>query len=105
MLLALYDVRMPGNVGFYFHCLLQVAAFDFIDTDVIYTDLLDGRTTEPYTYNFGIMGLDSMWFLNNMGSMSIIMFLSPLLFLVSPGLYYFESRSSHVRHLRKYLLQ
>ena len=96
---------MPGNVGLYFHCLLQVAAFEFIDTDALYYDLLDGHTTEPYSYNFEMMGLDSMWIMNNMGLMSIFMLLSPLLFLVSPGLYYFESRSSHIRRFRRYLRQ
>ena len=75
---------MPANAGIYFNCLMQVAAFEFFETDDLFYDLNYGYETEPLTTNFGTIGFDSMWFLNNMSSMGILMVLFPLIFLISP---------------------
>ena len=75
---------MPANAGIYFNCLMQIAAFDFWETEEFYSEVLDGYETEPYTKNFGIIGFESMWFLNNMGLMGIVLLLVPLIFLIRP---------------------
>ena len=76
---------MPANAGIFFHVLMQIAAFEFYDTDDVYRDLI-GKETEPLSPNFGVSGLQSMWFIPNLGTMGIfaagIPFIYPLLSLL-----------------------
>ena len=98
----LLRINMPANVGVYFNCLMQIAAFDFWETEEFYYEVLDGYETEPYTRNFGIIGFESMWFINNMGLMGIIILLLPLIFLIRPLLARCDD-NMHVNRLRSFL--
>ena len=60
---------------------MQIAAFEFIDTDDWYARLIN-KETRPLTPNFGVMGFDSMWFVNNMGSMGVLTLLVPIIYLL-----------------------
>ena len=72
---------MPANTGLFFNVLMQIAAFEFLDTDDWYQRLIN-KETKPLTENFGIMGFDSMWFINNMGSMGVLTLFIPIIYLL-----------------------
>ena len=84
VLFPLYRISMPANAGIYFNVLMQVAAFDFFDTDEWYYDMKMGYEIEPHSPNFGVMGFDSIWFMNNMGSMGMIITFATVIYFIQP---------------------
>ena len=91
---------MPANAGIYYNVLMQVAAFEFFDTDDWYFKLLLGRTSDAISSNFSVIGFDSGWFINNMGSLGLLMVLSPLIYLMSPMTECCRARTSLIKTRR-----
>ena len=52
--------------------------------DTIYAKMLDGRETEAFSTNFALIGFESMWFINNLGTLGVILMLIPMVFLIRP---------------------
>ena len=62
---------MPANAQIFFNQINKIASFDIIDMDPIINKLLNLNETEPLNANFEAIGFQSMYFLNNMGSLTI----------------------------------
>ena len=59
---------MPANAQIFFNQINKIASFDIIDMDPIINKLVNLNETEPLNANFEAI---SMYFLNNMGSLTI----------------------------------
>lgn len=61
---------------------MQIASFDILPTDSFYDEFFDIAETEAINQNFDNLGFNSMFFLYNMGSLSIAWFVIPVLIIV-----------------------
>ena len=66
-----FDLEMPANVQIFFNQINKVASFDLINIDPLINKVLNLNETEPINANFEALGFQSMFFLNNMGSLII----------------------------------
>jgi hypothetical protein len=62
---------MPANAQMFFNQINKIASFDIIDLDPFINKVLNLNETEPFNANFRAIGFNSMFFLNNMGSLLI----------------------------------
>ena len=62
---------MPANAQMFFSQINKIASFDIIDIDPIINKVLNLNETEPVNANFEAIGFQSIYFLNNMGSLII----------------------------------
>ena len=62
---------MPANVQMFFKQINKIASFDIINLDPLINKVLKLNETEPINANFYAIGFQSMYFLNNMGSLTI----------------------------------
>ena len=80
---------------------MQIAAFEVMDMDDSYTRL-SGETTDPLSDNFGVIGFNSMYFVNNMGTMGLTMAIIPLVYVIRPLLLPFK-KQRHIAQVRRKL--
>jgi hypothetical protein len=66
-----FHVQMPANAQLFFNQINEIASFDMIDTNPLINQILKLNATEPMNANFNAIGFESMYFLNNMGSLII----------------------------------
>ena len=66
-----FDLKMPANVQMLFNKINKIASFNIINIDPLINKVLNLNKTEPLNDNFEAIGLPSMFFLNNMGSLII----------------------------------
>jgi hypothetical protein len=71
VLMPCFDLQMPANVQIFFNEINQIASFDIINIDPLINRVLNLNETEPINHNFEAIGLQSIFFLNNMGSLMI----------------------------------
>ena len=62
---------MPANAQMFFNQINKIASFDIIDLDPFINKALNLNKTEPMNENFAAIGFNSMYFMNNMGSLII----------------------------------
>lgn len=62
---------MPANAQMFFKQINHIASFDIIDVNPLIKKALSLNETEPMNANFEAIGFQSMYFLNNMGSLTI----------------------------------
>ena len=62
---------MPANAQMFFSQINKIASFDIIDIDPFINKVLNLNETEPVNANFEAIGFQSIYFLNNMGSLII----------------------------------
>ena len=77
---------MPANAGMFFNQLTAIAAFDIIETNEFLNDLLDLLPKEPVNEKFETIGLETVYFMNNLGTFVIVLALKALLVLLWIGL-------------------
>jgi len=65
----LLSVILPANTGLLFDELMKIAAFDFIETTPFLERLLSLGQTEPVNQNFEALGFESLYVLQNLGSL------------------------------------
>ena len=65
----------------YFQKLMQIAAFDVIETDSFFNMLLSLPPTDPVNEQFQALGFESVYFINNMGSIFLV-FISLLILMI-----------------------
>jgi hypothetical protein len=71
VLMPCFDLQMPANVQMFFNQINQIASFDIININPLINTVLHLNETEPMNPNFEAIGLQSIFFLNNMGSLMI----------------------------------
>jgi hypothetical protein len=81
-MLPLCKVILPSNASTFFKSIFQIAAFDFYDMTDIINSLLNLQPTKPFNENFEDLGFDSLYFLNNMGTMIFFWIIYPVFLLV-----------------------
>ena len=94
ILLALIKSNIPANAHMFFVRLTNIAAFDFADSgeaifgpdfpefDDMINYSLDLPPSEPYNQNFEASRIESIYFINNLGSFYFILMVYFLLYLV-----------------------
>ena len=60
---------------------MKIAAFDIIETDGIYDTILDLPPSKPLSPNFESVGLESIFIIYNMGSITLIALLIPFIMM------------------------
>jgi hypothetical protein len=68
MLLGLMGVQMPANAQTFFKIIVDIASFDFFDTEDMINNLLDLEEKEPYKMHLKDAGFSSAYFLVNIGT-------------------------------------
>ena len=77
---------MPANAGMLFDSLSQIAGYDFVDIGDFADEFLNLLPTGPLNEKFESVGLESLYFINNLGTLgfAIAFYLSlALIILVS----------------------
>ncbi len=83
---------MPPNAGGFFKLIMNLAAFNILPTQTFYDTYLPPPPTDgPLNDNFNSLGLGSMYFLKNLGSMIIGLVSLPVLFTIVIVLKYLKN--------------
>ena len=69
--MPLFKTNIPANAGLFFKQIMQIAAFDIIEISEPLDKLLDLEPTDPINENFEAVGFESVYLLNNMGTLAI----------------------------------
>ena len=75
VLIPLFNIILPANASSFYHKLMEIAAFDYYETNELLNDMLNLEPTGPVNINFEMLGLESLYFMNNMGT-QILFYLS-----------------------------
>ena len=83
-MMPLFQVAIPANAGMFFAQMMQIAAFEVIDTKPYLDKYLNLQPTDPLNANFEAIGLESVYFLHNLGTLSLafVFFVATVLFSV-----------------------
>ena len=85
VMMPLFKVILPGNVQAFFNQIFKIASFDIVEVGPYINSILHLNDTEPLNQNFDALGFNSMYFLNNLGTLLlgfILYFLSIALHLI-----------------------
>lgn len=66
------QVPMPSNAVTFFAKLLQIASFDFVNTEKAFNKILHLNSTGPLTDQLGNLGYSSTLFINNLGTFGVM---------------------------------
>ena len=67
-LMPLLDVSMPANADSFFTSLTKISSFDIVEIGDFVDRILDLLPSSPVSYKFEAIGLESAYFINNLGS-------------------------------------
>jgi len=83
-MMPLFQVAIPANAGMFFAQMMQIAAFEVIDTKPYLDKYLNLQPTDPLNANFEAIGLESVYFLHNLGTLALafVFFVATVLFSV-----------------------
>ena len=81
--MPLFKNILPVNIAVIYNMLMKIAAFEMFQTEKIVDQMLDLPPTEPLTPNFGTVGFESLLLLYNLGSITVIAILVPLVMIVT----------------------
>ena len=76
------NANMPANSGMFFNKLTSITAFDIIETNEYINDLFDLLPKKPVSEKFETIGLETLYFMNNLGTFIIVLALKALLVLL-----------------------
>lgn len=79
--LNLMNIKVPPNVQIFNKHLLNIVAFDVLDTQDVLMRLLDLQPSDAYTDGFETLGYETAYFTINMGSIFVYMILFPVLLI------------------------
>ena len=69
--MPLFKTNIPANAGLFLKQIMQIAAFDIIEISKPLDKLLELEPTQPINENFEAVGFESVFLLNNMGTLAI----------------------------------
>jgi len=72
LLYSMMKIKFPPNAQAFFNVIVQIAAFDFFDTEDIINGFLKTEHVDPYDLRFADLGFQSGMFLNNLGTQLFI---------------------------------
>jgi len=82
VLLPLFLVQLPANAGVFFNQLNKFTAFDFFDTTPVLNWMLQLEPSDPLNSSFEALGFESIYFLQNLGTLIIAFVVYPQLLIV-----------------------
>lgn len=82
ILLPLLQCNMPANTGNFFGFLTNIAAFDIFEMDEYFLKYLSLPEVDPATVKLETIGLESQYFMNNLGTFTLVLFFKLLLILI-----------------------
>ena len=88
--MPLFKSVLPANISIVYNMIMKIAAFELFPTDTIVDKLFELPTTQPLTPNFGTVGFESLLLLYNLGSLTVIAILVPVIAIVLRMLAYFS---------------
>ena len=80
ILLPLLKTNIPANAGMVFNTMTKVAAFDVFEIGEYVNNALELLATDPVNEKFETIGLESLYFINNVGSFFLVVLID--IFLV-----------------------
>jgi len=98
ILVPMLQVNMPASCNFIFSIIFQIAAFDFIETGDYFEEYFETAPSEPFNENFEAIGLETTYFIHNMGTLMFTLVALPVILLVLWLTYLL--RDSHACFLR-----
>ena len=81
ILLPLFKSNIPANSGMVFSVINKVAAFDILEIGEYVDEFLEMQPSEPVNEKFETIGLESLYFINNIGSFFLAVFVDIILVL------------------------
>ena len=82
--MPLFQISMPANAAVFFSHIMSIAAFDFFELDGIIHELFGIESTEPVDNSFNSVGLESQYFMVNLGTMTLFFLVYLALIALSP---------------------
>ena len=73
---------MPANAGMLFDSLSDIAAFDFFETRDFVNGFLALLPTNPVNEKFESVGIEDLYFINNLGTLAIVILVYLILILI-----------------------
>ena len=96
VLMPLFDIKPPANVNMLFEKIMEIAAFDLFEVNEPLDKLLNLEPTEPFNERFSTVGFESIYLLNNLGTLNFAYIAWILAALVTLGLRRFALDSDKV---------
>jgi len=59
---------MPANATVFFHELMSIFAFEFVEIGPLIDRILDLKPSDPVNGNFAALGFESLYMLDNLGT-------------------------------------
>ena len=84
VLLIMFKIDAPANAVAFFAQILAIAAFDFFEVEPATNYLLKLEPTGALTDKFDQLGMESLYFVNNLGSYSLFYTVYFTMLLVVP---------------------
>ena len=97
--MPLFKITLPANAGLFFKQIMQIAAFDIIEINEPLDNLLDLEPTDPINENFEAVGFESIYLLNNMGTLAIAYFVWLFAAFIALILKMFITESKKAKHV------
>ena len=83
ILLPLLNTSMPANTGMFFNRVTAIAAFDIYEVGEHFDEwFVNLPPSEPVNEKFETVGMESLYFMNNMGSFIIVILFKMILGLI-----------------------
>ena len=101
MLIPLFKINLPGNAGAFFNYLMQIAAFDVVPTDDIFTAVFMTDAPDALNDNFETVGFETTQFMYNLGSLAFALASFPILALIALVLNLFKNNAAAIIRARK----
>ena len=73
---------IPANTAEFFEQLTAIVAFDIIEVGETLVEILDLLPKDPVNEKFEAIGLESMYFLSNLGSLGLVLAFKILLVIL-----------------------
>ena len=68
--MPLFKVSIPANADMLFKKIMEIAAFEIFEIGEPLDKLLDLEPTGPFNRNFDSVGLESIYLINNLGTLN-----------------------------------
>lgn len=80
VLMPLFNIQMPANAQMFYGFIMKLASFNILPVQDFYDKYLPSPSwDEPLNERFDLLGFQSTFFLNNMGTMVLGLLMIPLL--------------------------
>ena len=94
---------MPANTGMFFGYLQSIAAFDVFEIGEYVDEYLELVPEDPVNEKFETIGMESKYYINNMGSFFLTLVFEVMLIIVYLLLVPFVNKSKFIRRRAKRL--